>query len=258
MWDDLRLLMKFDGKTAYITGGASGIGEAVARRLAAEGARIVIADIDEAGGSRVAGDLPDAIAHRIDTSNAVAVHESIQAAVEQYGRIDIIFNNAGISGDQRPIHESSLENWKRVMRTNGDGIFCVLKYGIGAMLRTGGGSIINTSSINGLVGLPNIAPYTFSKWGVVGITKSAALEYADRGIRVNAVAPTVVRTKMVERFIAEADDFEEMEARLEAFHPIPGLPEPSDVAAAVAFLASDDARFITGHVMPIDGGYTAQ
>lgn len=249
---------RFNGKTAYITGGASGLGEAVARRLAAEGARIVVADINEAGAKSVAGQLSDAVAYRVDTSDAVAVEESINACVDHYGRIDIIFNNAGISGEQAPIHESSVENWIRVMSINANGVYYVLKYGITAMLKSGGGTIINSSSVNGLVGIPNIVPYTFTKWGVIGITKSAALEYADKGIRVNAVAPTVVRTPLVDRFIAEAENPEEMEKQMESFNPMPGLPLPDDVASTVVFLASDEARFITGHVIPIDGGFTAQ
>ena len=251
-------MKRFEGKVAYVTGGASGLGEAAARRFAEEGARIAIADIDEDGAKRVAGSLPDAIAMRVDTSDPESVEKSIAAAVKRYGRIDIIFNNAGISGEQLLIHEMSVENWKRVSRINGDGVFYVLKFGIAAMLRTGGGAIVNTSSTNGLIGIPNIAPYTFTKWGVIGLTKSTAIEYAKQGIRVNAVAPTVVRTPLVEKFIADAPDPKEMAERMEAFNPMPGMPEANDVADAVLFLASDEARFITGHVIPIDGGYTAQ
>lgn len=117
---------------------------------------------------------------------------------------------------------------------------------------------MNTSSTNGLIGIPNIPPYTFTKWGVVGITKSAAMEYAKDGIRVNAVAPTVVRTPLVEQFIRDAADPAAMAAQMENFNPLPGMPVPEDVAAAVAFLLSDEARYITGHVIPVDGGYTAQ
>lgn len=249
---------RFEGKVVYVTGGASGLGEAAARRFADEGARVVIADIDEEGAKELAGELPDALAIRVDTSDAEMVERSIERAVEQYGRIDVIFNNAGISGEQLPIHESSVDNWTRVTSINGDGVFYVLKFGIASMLRTGGGAIVNTSSTNGLIGLPNIAPYTFTKWGVIGLTKSSAIEYADKGIRVNAVAPTVVRTALVDRFIAEAEDPEAMAEQMEHFNPMPGMPIPDDVAAAVLFLASDEARFITGHVIPIDGGYTAQ
>jgi NAD(P)-dependent dehydrogenase (short-subunit alcohol dehydrogenase family) len=218
----------------------------------------VVADVNEQGAQAVVASLPDALALRVDTSDAASVERSIAAAVERYGRIDIVFPNAGISGEQLLLHEMSVENWARVTSINGDGVFYVLKYGIAAMLRTGGGAIVNTSSTNGLIGIPNIAPYTFTKWGVIGLTKSSAIEYAKQGIRVNAVAPTVVRTALVDKFIAEAEDPEEMAARMENFNPMPGMPTPEDVAAAVAFLASDEARFITGHVIPTDGGYRAQ
>lgn len=251
-------MQRFEGKVAYITGGASGLGAAAAQRLASEGAKIVVADVNEEGAKALAASLPDALGLRVDTSDPASVDASIAAAVERYGRIDLIFNNAGISGEQLRIHESSVENWQRVTRINGDGVFHVLKYGIAAMLKTGGGAIVNTSSTNGLIGIPNIPPYTFTKWGVIGITKSAAIEYAKDGIRVNAVAPTVVRTPLVEQFIRDAADPAEMAARMENFNPLPGMPVPEDVAAAVAFLLSDEARFITGHVIPIDGGYTAQ
>ena len=251
-------MKRFEGKVAYVTGGASGLGAATAKRLAEEGAAVVVADVNEEGAKALAATLPDALALRVDTGDAEAVERSIAAALERYGKIDLIFNNAGISGEQLRIHESSVENWKRVARINGDGVFYVLKYGIAAMLKTGGGAIVNTSSTNGLIGIPNIPPYTFTKWGVIGITKSAAIEYAKDGIRVNAVAPTVVRTPLVEQFIKDAADPAQMAAVMENFNPMPGMPEPQDVAAAVTFLLSDEARFITGHVIPIDGGYTAQ
>jgi NAD(P)-dependent dehydrogenase (short-subunit alcohol dehydrogenase family) len=251
-------MKRFEGKVAFVTGGASGLGAATAQRLAEEGAKVVVADINEEAAKALAATLPEALALRVDTGDAEAVEKAIDAAVERYGKIDLIFNNAGISGEQLRIHESSVENWKRVTRINGDGVFYVLKYGIAAMLKTGGGAIVNTSSTNGLIGIPNIPPYTFTKWGVIGITKSAAIEYAKDGIRVNAVAPTVVRTPLVEQFIKDAADPAQMAALMENFNPLPGMPEPKDVAAAVAYLLSDEARFITGHVIPVDGGYTAQ
>ena len=141
---------------------------------------------------------------------------------------------------------------------NGDGIFYVMKYTIEAMLRTGGGAIVNTSSTAGLAGQLNISPYTFAKAGIIGLTRSAAIEYAALNIRINAIAPTVVHTPLVENFAKTAPDPEAMWAAMQTFNPIPGMPVPADIAAVVAFLASDDAKWITGHTLPIDGGYCAQ
>jgi len=179
-------------------------------------------------------------------------------AVEHYGRLDVVFNNAGITGPQQILHELEVEDWDRVRAVNGDGIFYVMKYTIEAMLRSGGGSIVNTSSTAGLTGQLNISAYTFAKAGIVGLTRSAAIEYAKQNIRVNAIAPTVVWTPLVRRFAESAPDPEAMRAVMENYNPMPGIPTAEDVAALVAFLSSDEARWITGHTVPIDGGYVAQ
>ncbi|MEU2612539.1 glucose 1-dehydrogenase [Micromonospora sp. NPDC007271] len=250
--------MRFEDKVAFITGGASGLGAATARRFAAEGAKVVIADIDAEAAERTAADLPDAYAVTVDTGEAASVEQGIGDAVRRYGRIDVIFNNAGIDGQQQPLHEMDLANWERVRRVNGDGMFFVLRYGIAAMLQGGGGAIVNTSSTTALAAQENISPYTFTKAGIVGLTRSAAIEYAARGIRVNAVAPTVVMTPLVEHFIDSAPDPAQMRRQMAAFNPKPGIPTPDDVAGVVLFLASDDAAWITGHTIPIDGGYVAR
>jgi NAD(P)-dependent dehydrogenase (short-subunit alcohol dehydrogenase family) len=251
-------MRRFEDKVAFITGGASGLGEAAARRLADEGARVVIADRNVDAADRVAASLPDALTVAVDTSDSAAVQQAIAAAVDHYGRIDVIFNNAGITGEQQPLHETTEENWRNVVQVDGDGAFFVLKHGIAAMLETGGGAIVNMSSTVGLTAQPNISGYTFAKAGVVALTRSAAIEYADRGIRVNAVAPTTVMTPLVKDFIASAEDPEAMFEMLNNFNPMPGFPEVEDVAAVVAFLASDDARWVTGHTVPVDGGYVAR
>ncbi len=250
--------MRFDEKVLFVTGGASGLGAATARRFADEGAKVAVADINEEAAKRFAASLPDALSVPVDTADAGSVQGAIAATVEHFGRIDVIFNNAGISGEQTPLHEMTIDNWQRVTAINGDGVFFVLKHGIAAMLETGGGAIINTCSTAGLSAQDNISPYTFTKAGIVGITRSAAVEYATRGIRVNAVAPTVVMTPLVRSFIENAADPVEMRQRMEAFNPMPGIVEPEDIASVVAFLASDDARWITGVTIPIDGGYTAR
>lgn len=250
--------MRFDDKVLFVTGGASGLGAAAAQRFADEGAKIAIADINQEAAERFAAALPDALSVPVDTSNARSVEDAIATTVEHYGQIDVIFNNAGIPGDQTLLHEMTVDNWRQVTAVNGDGVFFVLKYGVAAMLKTGGGAIINTSSTAGIAAQENISPYTFTKAGVVGLTRAAAVEYAARGIRVNAVAPTVVMTPLVRSYIENAADPAEMRQRMDSFNPMPGMVEPEDVAAAVAFLASDDARWITGVTIPIDGGYTAR
>lgn len=249
---------RFDGKVVFVTGGASGLGEAAARRLDAEGASVAVADIDGAKAAAIVKELRDARAITVDVSDPASVERAVAEAVEVFGRIDVVVNNAGITGEQLILHELPVDDWDRVRAINGDGIFYVLKYTIDAMLRTGGGSIVNTSSTAGLTGQRNISAYTFAKAGIVGLTRSAAIEYADRNIRVNAVAPTAVLTPMVENFANTAPDPDAMWTMLRAYNPMPGMPLPADVAAVVAFLASDEAKWITGHTVPIDGGYCAQ
>lgn len=249
---------RFEGKVAFVTGGASGLGRAAAERFAREGARVVVADLDRDGAAAVASSLPEAFAVEVDTADPSAVDRSFELALDTYGQVDVIFNNAGIIGPQTPLHETSDEVWRRVMAVNADGAFHVLRRGVRAMLAGRGGAIVNASSSTGLAGKPNMTPYSFSKAGLVGLTRAAAIEYAARGIRVNAVAPTAVMTDLVAGHIARAPDPEAMRRLMESQTPIPGMPTPEDVAAAVAFLASDDARWITGHTLPIDGGFHAQ
>ena len=249
---------RFEGKVAFVTGGASGLGRAAAERFAREGARVVVADIDRGGAEAVAANLPGAAAVEVDTSDADAVDEAFEVALGTFGHIDVLFNNAGIVGPQMPLHATTDAAWRRVMAVNADGAFHVLRRGITAMLAGRGGAIVNTSSSTGLAGKPNMTAYTFSKAGLVGLTRAAAIEYAEHGIRVNAVAPTAVMTELIAGHIARAPDPDAMRRLLETQTPIPGMPTPEDVAAVVAFLASDDARWITGHTLPIDGGFHAR
>ncbi len=249
---------RFVGRVAFVTGGASGLGRAAAERFAREGARVLVADIERGGAEALAATLPDATAVEVDTSDAEAVDRAFEVALETYGHIDVLFNNAGIVGPQMPLHETTDQAWRQVMAVNSDGAFHVLRRGIKAMLAGRGGAIVNTSSSTGLAGKPNMAPYSFSTAGLVGLTRAAAIEYAEQGIRVNAVAPTAVMTELVAGHIARAPDPDAMRRLLESQTPIPGMPTPEDVAAVVAFLASDDARWITGHTLPIDGGFHAR
>ena len=249
---------RFEGKVAFVTGGASGLGRAAADRLAREGARVIVADIDGARAEATAAALPEATAVEMDTSDADAVARAFDLAIDAYGAVDVLFNNAGIVGAQMPLHETTDAEWRQVMAVNADGAFHVLRAGLKAMIAGRGGAIVNTSSSSGLAGKPNMTPYSFSKAGLVGLTRAAAIEYAERGIRVNAIAPTAVMTELVAGHIARAPDPEAMRRLLESQTPIPGMPTPDDVAAVVAFLASDDARWITGHTLPIDGGFHAR
>jgi NAD(P)-dependent dehydrogenase (short-subunit alcohol dehydrogenase family) len=249
---------RFDGKVAFVTGGASGLGEAAARRLDAEGAAVAVADIDVAKAEALARQLRDARAVPVDVSVPESVQHAVAATLDAFGRIDVVINNAGITGEQKVLHELPTADWDKVRAINGDGIFYVMKFTIEAMLRTGGGAIVNTSSTAGLTGQANISAYTFAKAGIVGLTRSAAIEYAKQNIRVNAVAPTAVQTPMVENFANTAPDPDAMWAMLRSYNPTPGMPTAADVAAVVAFLASDEAKWVTGHTVPIDGGYCAQ
>ena len=249
---------RFVGKVTFVTGGAAGLGKATAERFAREGASVVVADIDVDRAESVASGLSDALAIRVDTSDPASVDRSFAQALDAFGGIDAIFNNAGTVGEQTPLHETTDDTWRRVMAVNADGAFYVLRRGLAAMLEGRGGAIVNTSSSTGLGGKPNLTPYTFSKAGLIGLTRAAAIEYAARGIRVNAIAPTAVMTELVLGHIGRAPDPQAMRRLLENQTPMPGLPVAEDVAAVVAFLCSDDARWITGHTLPIDGGYHAQ
>ncbi len=250
---------RFAGRVAWISGGGSGIGAATARRLAGEGAAVIVADIDSTGAHDVARELPGAYAQSLDVGDARAVETAFAAALDRFGRVDVIVNNAGVTGDLMPLHEMSPAGWDRVARVNGRGMFLVLKYGIRAMLGKGGGAIVNTASISGLVAsAPDAAAYIYSKTGIVGLTRSAACDYARHHIRVNAVAPGQVLTPLIERIIRDAADPEAERAFRANRHVMPGFIEADDIAAAIAFLASDDARWITGVTLPVDGGYTAR
>ena len=249
---------RLEDRVAVVTGGGAGLGEGTAIRLADEGAKVVVVDINQESADATAGRLPDALAVRADVTDAAAVEAVFSTTMSRYGSVDIIFNNAGIAGEQQPLHEYDIDNWRAVNALNGDGVFFVLKFGILAMLESGGGSIINTASTAALTAQQNISAYSFTKAGVTGLTRSAAIEYAKQGIRINAIAPTAVLTPMVEEFIESSEDPEAFRAERENWNPIPGWPVAEDVASVVAFLASDDARWITGHTLPIDGGYVVR
>lgn len=248
-------------KVALVTGGASGIGRATALTFAREGAKLVIADMHQEGGQQTAHMIRekggDATFVQVDVASAREVEVMVRTTVETYGRLDCAHNNAGIGSRPRVrLHELSEESWDRVMSINLKGVWLCMKYEILQMLRQGDGAIVNTASIMGLVGSwSRSGAYNASKHGVVGLTKTAALEYATAGIRVNAVCPGYIRTPL----IAEAlNSNPEMEAEIVARHPVGRMGHPEEIAEAVVWLCSAAASFVTGHTMTVDGGYVAQ
>jgi NAD(P)-dependent dehydrogenase (short-subunit alcohol dehydrogenase family) len=248
-----------EGKAALVTGAGSGIGRAAALAFAREGANVVVSDIIAAGASETLRLIEEAGGKGTfiqgDVSVAADAQAIVRAAEENYGRLDFAFNNAGIEGDQAPTAECTEDNWDRVLTVNLKGIWLCMKYEIPVMLRHGKGAIVNTASVAGLVGFQNIVAYNASKGGVIQLTKTAALEYATQGIRVNAVCPGVIRTPMVERFIGGSA---EAEAQFVAMEPVGRMGLPQEIAESVVWLCSDAASFVTGHAMVVDGGFVAQ
>ena len=244
----------FHGKVAIVTGGGSGIGEAAARKIADGGGMVLVADLDVENGQRVANDLADAGAFfEVNTGKAEQVEAMVANAVERFGHLDVIVNNAGIGGPQAPTGEYPLDGWQHVMDVNLNGVFYGMRYAIPEMLKRGGGSIVNIASILGSVGFANTSAYVSAKHAVVGMTKNVAIEYSAQGIRANSVGPGFIETPLVKNNLS-ADVLQ----MLEGMHPIGRLGRPEEVAALIAFLASDDASFITGSYHLVDGAYTSQ
>jgi meso-butanediol dehydrogenase / (S,S)-butanediol dehydrogenase / diacetyl reductase len=248
--------MRLADKVAIITGGGSGIGRATALRFAAEGARVLVSDIDTAAAEAVAREIVElkgaAVAVTADVSSAADAEMLAARAVKEYGRLDILHNNAGISRPGPLVADADEAYWDSVMAVNLKGVFLCSKYAVREMLKLGGGVVINTASIMGLVGLPGNAAYSASKGGVVQFTKSLALEYAPRGIRVNCIAAGWIDTPLN----TELDDKITKWALRET--PLGRWGTVEDVAAAALYLASDDAAFVTGTTLVLDGGWTAK
>ncbi len=248
-------LDRLRGKAAVVTGAAKGIGRATAELFAREGARLVINDVDEAGLNDLREQLEGLGAEVEVVVGDVAVVDDakrmIGAATERFGRLDVLVANAGVI-PLNNIVDATPEDWDWVMAVDGRGMFLTCKYAVEAMLESGGGSIVCLSSISGLAGQAEQSTYGPAKFVASGITKHLAVEWADRGIRVNAVAPGTITTEAV------AELPEEYKAPMKEAHPIGRLGEPSEVAKAILFLASDEASFVTGVILPVDGGYLAQ
>ncbi len=246
-------------RTALVTGAASGIGRAVAEFFAARGANVVVSDVDEAGSDetveRIRAEGGRAAMVPCDVSRSADVERLLDRTIETFGRLDHACNDAGVEGEQAPTAECTEDNWHRVIGVNLMGAWLCMKHEIARMLDTGGGSIVNVSSIAGLIGFPGLPAYVASKHGLVGLTRNAALEYADRNIRVNAVCPGAIHTPMIDRVIHEDRGFEK---ELLASHPLGRMGEPSEIAELVVWLCSDAASFVTGQAIAADGGYVAR
>lgn len=250
---------RFDGKVVLITGAGSGIGLATARQITAEGGRVAMVDRDADAVSKAAEEITGALAITADVSDADQVEKAFTTTISELGRLDVVYNNAAIDGRMARLHELELSDWQQVAAVNGDGSFLVFKNAIEHFLATGGGVIVSTASTTALIGKADgVSAYSYSKGGLISLTRTAAIEYAADNIRVNAVAPTVVLTPMLRQFIADSDDPAATQDMVDHFNPMPGVVTPEEIAPVVAFLASDDARRITGVTLPVDGGDTAR
>jgi NAD(P)-dependent dehydrogenase (short-subunit alcohol dehydrogenase family) len=248
-----------EGKTALVTGGGSGIGRATALAFAREGARVAIVDYVPEGGNQTLNmikEIGDGRFFKADVSKPDEMKRAVEQTVEAFGGLDCAFNNAGIEGAGVRNDPWDHENWHRVIAINLSGVFLSMQYEVERMLKQGGGAIVNTSSILGLVGIPGAFAYTAAKHGVAGLTKSAALLYAQSNIRVNAVCPGYIHTPMVERSIGIGSEFQQHITKV--LQPIGRLGRPEEIAEAVVWLCSPAASLVTGITMPVDGGCVAQ
>ena len=247
---------RYAGRVVLITGGGSGLGRTTALRVASECAAVAVLDINEAGGQEVVDAIRAAGGSaefgRVDVGNSASVREAVGAAHRQFGRIDVAVNGAGVTGQRAEIPDVREDDWNRVVAINLNGVFFGMQAQLPIMAAQGGGSIINIASILGVVGRANASAYVATKHAVVGLTKAAAMEWGTRNVRVNAVAPSYIPTPMTEPRI-DADTW----AALSAQHAFKRCGTPDDVAAMIAFLGSDDARFLTAAVHLVDGGFTA-
>ena len=250
--------MQLREKTGIVTGAGSGIGRAIALAFAREGARLVLSDIDSEGGERVAREIresnPEAevVFQRADAASPEDHATLVGVAKDRFGGLQLAVNNAGIGGELNPVGDLSVDGWRKVVEINLSGVFYAMHAQIPAMLESGGGAIVNIASILGQVGTPGAAGYVAAKHGVVGLTQTAALDYATRGVRINAIGPAYIDTPLLSALPDDA------RAALVSLHPMGRLGRAEEVAALAVWLASEGASFVTGSYYPVDGGYLAQ
>ena len=254
---------RLDQKVALVTGGASGIGRAAALAFAREGARVVVSDVTVVGGEETVQMIQaaggTAMFVKADVSQGNEVERMVKLAVETYGRLDCAFNNAGIQGDLAQTAECSEENWQRIIAINLTGVWLCMKHAIPFMVQRGSGAIVNTASNFGLVGSNGMPAYAASKHGVLGLTKTAALEYAKAGVRINAVCPGPTQTPLVDNVLRQQPQrADQIVAAILAREPVGRMGRPEEIAEAVVWLCSEAASFVTGIALAVDGGYVAQ
>jgi NAD(P)-dependent dehydrogenase (short-subunit alcohol dehydrogenase family) len=253
---------RLSGKVAIVTGGALGLGRATGIRMAEEGAAVAIVDALEREGAALADELVDrglsACFWRCDVTKEAEVSRVVNEVAERFGHLDVLVNNAGVSGANKPTHELTEAEWDFVQAVNVKGVFFFTKHAIPHLKKAGGGSIINLSSIYGLVSAPDVPPYHASKGAVRMMSKTDALIYAPDRIRVNSIHPGFIWTPMVQHYLEAAGDVAEGQKAVGALHPLGHLGEPDDIAWGAVYLASDEAKFVTGTELVIDGGYTAR
>jgi NAD(P)-dependent dehydrogenase (short-subunit alcohol dehydrogenase family) len=251
-------LKRLDGRRAIVTGGGAGIGRAIAHRLAEEGARVVIADIDARAAATVAAELGDgSLARPVDVSSSGEVEAFVRESVELLGGLDVFVNNAGI-GVAATVADTSDEDFDRIMAVNVKGTFLCMKHAIPAMRASGGGSVVNVSSIAAVVGVPERAAYSASKGAIYALTRAAAIDHVGEGVRVNCIIPGTVDTPWVRRITAGYDDPDAARAAMEQRQPHGRLVTPEEIAAMAAYLASDESASVVGAAMVVDGGMTAR
>lgn len=253
---------RVQGEVAVVTGGSLGIGRGCAIRLAEHGAAVAVTDVLDADGQALVDEITKAGGKaaywHLDVSNESEVRSVMESVAQKFGKITVLVNNAGIAGANKPTHEVTSEEWDHLMNVNVKGVFFCTKYAIPYMLKAGKGSIINLSSIYGLVGGPDVPPYHASKGAVRLMSKTDALLYAPNKIRVNSVHPGYIWTPMVENFLKTNPDPEAARQAVGSLHPLGHMGDVDDIAYGVLYLASDESKFVTGSELVIDGGYTAR